>query len=94
MTVQRVVLLSGRVASGKSELGKRLVEDHAFFPIKTRELIQKHYPKVKTERRALQRAGDRLDRETSGEWIARNRSALWLRPALGGEMPVLWQRTA
>ena len=66
---KQVVLLSGPVASGKTTLVQALVEKYAFHPFKTRQLIQA-VKNVKSERRALQRAGDVLDRQTDGKWIA------------------------
>ena len=66
---KQVVLLSGPVASGKTTLVQALVDKYAFHPFKTRQLIQA-VKNVKSERRALQRAGDVLDRQTDGKWIA------------------------
>jgi adenylosuccinate synthase len=66
---KQVVLLSGSVASGKTTLAQALVEKHSFHPFKTRQLIES-VKETKNERRALQRAGDTLDRETGGQWIA------------------------
>jgi adenylosuccinate synthase len=65
----QVVLLSGPVASGKTTLSKALVDKYSFHAFKTRQLIQA-VKSVKNERRALQRAGDALDRQTDGKWIA------------------------
>ena len=64
-----IVLLSGPIAAGKSSLGDRLVERLGATRVKTRELLGQRFPHL-DDRRTLQRAGDRLDRETSGEWIA------------------------
>ncbi len=66
---KQVVLLSGPIASGKTTLAQALVDEHGFKPVKTRHLIQS-MKDVRTERGALQRAGDVLDRRTKGEWIA------------------------
>jgi adenylosuccinate synthase len=66
---KQVVLLSGPVASGKTTLAQALVEKYGFHTFKTRQLIQA-VKEVKAERRSLQRAGDSLDRQTGGEWIA------------------------
>ena len=63
---KQVVLLSGPVASGKTTLVQALVEKYGFHPFKTRQLIQA-VKNVKSERRALQRAGDVLDRQTDGK---------------------------
>ncbi len=66
---RRVVVLSGRVASGKSRLGDDLVSSFGAIRIKTHTLIESHYPGVEG-RRELQAAGDRLDRRTGGRWVA------------------------
>jgi adenylosuccinate synthase len=67
---KQIVLLSGPVASGKSELGRALVDRFGAVRISTREVIQSLRPNTPSERKALQRAGDRLDRETGGTWVA------------------------
>lgn len=38
--------------------------------VRTRELLQQIFPGLKDDRRALQRAGDRRDKETGGAWVA------------------------
>ena len=65
----RIVLISGAVASGKSQLVKGLATRFGVRFLKTKEIIQKTYPRAKSERRELQRLGDRLDRETNGLWV-------------------------
>ncbi|MGA8840207.1 MAG: adenylosuccinate synthetase [Candidatus Aquilonibacter sp.] len=67
---ERIVLLSGRVASGKSQLSDSLRARYASEVVKTREIIIKLKPRVEVTRSALQRAGAALDEETHGEWIA------------------------
>lgn len=67
--MKQVVLLSGPIATGKSTVAKALVARYGFHHFKTRELIAE-LKTVKAERRALQRAGDALDRQTNGQWIA------------------------
>lgn len=69
MAERRVVLLSGPVACGKTELGDRLVELHEFVRFKTHEVIKKLTPRAQQERRSLQKAGDSLDRRTKGAWL-------------------------
>ena len=66
----RVVVLSGPIGGGKTTLGDALVERFAFRRVKTHELIQAARPRVPMERRALQSAGDALDRQTNGAWLA------------------------
>ena len=65
----RVVLLSGPICSGKSALVRLLKERHGAKIIKTRELILKKAPKTKPERKALQLAGQRLDKKDGGAWV-------------------------
>ncbi|MHB8152408.1 MAG: adenylosuccinate synthetase [Vulcanimicrobiaceae bacterium] len=73
---KRIVLLSGRVASGKSLLGESLCERYSATLVKTRKIIQKLKPEVPDEREALQHAGTQLDHETSGAWIAQELSLM------------------
>jgi adenylosuccinate synthase len=65
-----IVILSGRVAAGKTSLGDGLAGSFGVIRLKTNQLIQEHYPGIATSRRSLQDAGDRLDRRTAGKWIA------------------------
>jgi adenylosuccinate synthase len=66
----RIVVLTGPIGGGKTTLGDALAERFAFLMVKTRELIVAARPRVAVERQALQRAGDALDRETGGAWVA------------------------
>ena len=65
----RIIVLSGPVASGKTTLGDTLVERYGFQRQKTRELIRL-FQKTDLEREALQLGGDALDRKTHGRWVA------------------------
>jgi len=65
----RIILLSGAICSGKTTLGDNLVKRHNFAVLRTKDLIAKAFP-TNSERKALQDAGDRLDRRTRGRWIA------------------------
>jgi adenylosuccinate synthase len=65
----RIIVLSGPVASGKTTLGDTLVERYGFQRQKTRELIRL-FQKTELEREALQVGGDALDRKTHGRWVA------------------------
>jgi adenylosuccinate synthase len=65
----RIVVLSGPIGAGKSALAEKLVARYGATIIKTRDLIRQRLPHVKEERGALQRAGERLDREDGGEWV-------------------------
>jgi adenylosuccinate synthase len=73
---KRIILLSGPVASGKSTLGLLLADRYRVQHVKTRQIIRTKFPKVEQERGALQKAGDRLDRDTKGAWVATEVSRL------------------
>jgi adenylosuccinate synthase len=73
----QIVLLSGRVASGKTTLWEQLIRN---FPaerihvLKTKNLIRELASKklgreLPAERRTLQDFGDQLDRDTGGKWV-------------------------
>ncbi|WP_420382229.1 adenylosuccinate synthetase [Novosphingobium sp.] len=66
----RVVLVSGAICSGKSALVELLRENHSARVIKTKDLIIRKVPKVEIERRSLQRAGEKLDKNDGGQWVA------------------------
>lgn len=69
--VDRIILISGPVSSGKTELARRLAARFDAPVIRTRDLIVETLSdRHKTDRAGLQRAGDRLDRETNGQWLA------------------------
>lgn len=66
---RQIILLSGAIASGKSTLAADLERKYGVQLVRTRDLIQRRASCGAT-RLALQRAGNRLDRETGGEWVA------------------------
>ena len=66
----RIIVLSGEICSGKSAVSSGLKQKYNATIIKTRELILKERPKTKNERKPLQFAGNKLDKETNGVWIA------------------------
>lgn len=65
----RIVVLSGPIGAGKTQLAENLCQQHGATIIKTRDLIRKHLPHVKEERGALQKAGEKLDKEDGGAWV-------------------------
>jgi adenylosuccinate synthase len=65
----KVVILSGRVASGKSTLARRLAEFFSARVIKTKDLITELEASAKLERTSLQKHGEILDRRTNGAWV-------------------------
>jgi adenylosuccinate synthase len=70
MERRTIVLISGSVSSGKSSLAGALEQRYGFRCLKTRELILKLRPRTRNERAALQRAGERLDKQQQGKWVA------------------------
>lgn len=70
----RIVVLSGPVASGKSELAQALAVKFGADHVSTRELMNAHARNdnviLLQERQALQQYGEDLDRRTDGRWVA------------------------
>src|SRR6202043_1486443 len=66
---QRIVLLSGRVAAGKGTLCDQFVERFEAYLLKTKEIIETLAKNIASERGAMQRYGELLDRRTKGEWV-------------------------
>ena len=71
---KQVVLLSGRIATGKTTLCEHLRQFDSVAFLKTKEVIRASALKrlghaIEAERGALQNFGDRLDRETKGQWV-------------------------
>jgi len=67
--VEGVILLSGPIGVGKSSFANALVERFGAIKVGTRDYILQQTG-CDNERRALQNAGDDLDRETGGAWVA------------------------
>lgn len=65
----RILVLSGPIAAGKSTLGDQLAQQYGGVRFKTNDLIQSLRPNIPDERRALQIAGEALDRSTRGKWV-------------------------
>src|SRR6185369_3472712 len=65
----QIVLISGPVAAGKSTLCQGLQDRFGAYILKTKSIIQSRYPDARSERRELQRLGDRLDAKTNGRWV-------------------------
>lgn len=66
---QRIILLSGQVCAGKTTLAALLASRFSVRHVKTSECIKALRPNVPSERRAMQKAGESLDRETKGAWV-------------------------
>ena len=65
----RVVLVSGPVCSGKSALVRKFEENHQAVIVKTKDIILERSPKTKPQRKAMQLAGQRLDKADGGTWV-------------------------
>lgn len=87
---RRVVVLSGRVASGKSSLADGLVSKHGALKLSTRHLLgseaERRGQAIPADRRSLQEFGTFLDLETSGAWIV---DALRRELEMGGHAKVV-----
>ena len=65
----RIVVISGPICSGKSSLSGLLQSKYAAKRVKTRDLIVAASPRTRKTRLALQRAGNKLDKERGASWI-------------------------
>ncbi len=84
---RQIILLSGPVAGGKSRLALALEERFGVLRLKTQDMIVA-LTKCPRERRALQQAGEGLDRSTTGEWVSRELTRILNRvPTEGGDEP-------
>lgn len=66
----RAIVLSGRVCAGKSTLANNLQNRANAKLIKSKDLIYERLPRTAQSRHAMQLAGQRLDRQTAGSWLA------------------------
>jgi len=68
--LERVILLSGPISSGKSTLANGLDAQHGVLVFKTKEVLARIVGhSLEHDRLALQAEGDRLDRKTRGKWV-------------------------
>jgi adenylosuccinate synthase len=67
---KQVVILSGRVCSGKTTLARRLDSAFGAIPFKTISFLRARGKEITLERGALQEFGEQLDRTTGGRWVA------------------------
>ena len=65
-----VIVLSGHVGAGKTTLAERLGQRLGFQRFTTRSAILQLVPDTPQTRLDLQAAGEILDRESSGAWVA------------------------
>lgn len=66
----RAIVLSGKVCAGKSTLAAHLRDKAGAELVRSKELIYDLLPRTSRTRRPSQLAGQRLDRETGGRWLA------------------------
>lgn len=69
--MKHLILLSGRIASGKSTLAKKVVEFYGGHLFKTNEILKKVAERngKPLERKKLQNLGEKLDKDTNGKWV-------------------------
>jgi adenylosuccinate synthase len=68
--IEKVVLLSGPISSGKSTLAQGLADQFGMDIFRTREVLQARVAKeLVGNRKILQSSGEKLDRATKGTWV-------------------------
>ena len=65
----KIIVISGPIAAGKSELAKRLEKDFDAFIVKTSDALIDPGTKILIGRLDLQKRGDQLDKKTYGQWV-------------------------
>jgi adenylosuccinate synthase len=71
---KQIVLLSGSISTGKSTLSGLLQTQFGFHALKTNKVIrdlavQRLGEEIESERRAMQKFGESLDKDTKGRWV-------------------------
>ncbi len=69
--MREVVLISGHICTGKSELGRLLRDEFGYHLIKTSDILRSiaSTRKLETGRAALQELGDKMDAESDNKWL-------------------------
>src|SRR5438552_17743443 len=68
--MQRLIIISGQVSSGKSTLAQGLSKGFGFEVRRTKDWLKRRTgSEGRKDRKELQRGGDRFDSETGGKWI-------------------------
>ena len=69
--MRQVIVISGHICTGKSELARRLRDQFEYHLVKTSDILRTTANKrgKETTRLALQALGDELDAETNHEWL-------------------------
>lgn len=66
---KKLILVSGPIASGKSELARRLESNHGAHCFRTKDWILRRAPDTPENRVAMQKAGAKLDERDNGRWV-------------------------
>ncbi len=70
--VQRLIVISGQVSSGKSTLAKGLSERFGLDVRRTKDWLKRHVSTAEDpDRTELQRTGDELDKQSAGKWVVK-----------------------
>lgn len=64
-----IVLLSGRICTGKSTVAEGLKREHQFVHVLTRGFLRNREQNLEAERGAMQNYGEYLDKKTRGAWL-------------------------
>lgn len=67
--IERLILISGPVSSGKSTLSYDLADRFGFAVYRTREWLGRRLREKSGDRTNLQQEGDKLDVQTRGRWV-------------------------
>src|SRR5580704_19787856 len=69
--MRQVVLISGRICTGKSGLARQLNEQFGFDVLRTSDVLREEClsRKLSQDRRSLQILGDALDAESDHGWV-------------------------
>lgn len=67
--IDKIILLSGHVSSGKTTLSDMLSANYEAIVFKTRTYLKELKKDIESERSAMQSLGDVLDKKTEGSWV-------------------------
>jgi adenylosuccinate synthase len=67
--MNQIVILSGKIGSGKTTLAENLHKGFGFWQIKTKDFLKARSQESESERSALQAFGEKLDNKTAGLWV-------------------------
>ena len=67
--IDKIILLSGHVSSGKTTLSDMLSANYEAIVFKTRTCLKELKKDIESERSAMQSLGDILDKKTKGSWV-------------------------